>query len=324
MEEHTGLIVRGINNIYTVKEGKKSYLCRIKGKQLAQVQREYNPLAVGDFVHFAVSGDSEGLITERLERKNSFQRWNAKGGCNQTVVANMDLIVCVSSVDSPPFRPRFIDRVIACCQDVEVMIVLNKCDILLTEDEHERFVLYKKLGYPILGVSAKTTENLQKLMTMLKGKTVAFVGQSGVGKSTLINSMLDVDQRTAQVCEKYNRGRHTTNHSLLFEGEDFNLVDTPGVREIMVPHKDAGYLSHAFPEFAAYAKKCAFEGCLHADEPDCAVKDAVEEDAIHYDRYESYLRMLASLDEKQPDWVGKHDRSKSWNNRMDRDESQEY
>ena len=324
MEEHTGLIVRGINNIYTVKMGDRSYLCRIKGKQLLQVEREYNPLAVGDFVHFVQSSETEGLIIDRIERKNSFQRWNAKGGCNQTVVANMDLIVCVASADNPPFRPRFIDRVIACCQDVEVMIVLNKCDILLTEDEYERFVLYKKLGYKIMGVSALTKENLDTLKGELEHKTVAFVGQSGVGKSTLINSILDTDQRTAQVCEKYNRGRHTTNHSLLLEGEDFNLVDTPGVREIMVPHRDSHYLSQAFPEFASYAKECAFELCLHNDEPNCSVKMAVEEDAIHYDRYESYLRMLASLDEKQPSWMGKHDRSKSWNNRMDRDESQEY
>ncbi len=324
MEEYTGLVTRGINNIYTVKKGDRTYLCRIKGKQLSQVQREYNPLAVGDLVRFVQSSDDQGLITERLERKNSFQRWNVKGSTNQTVVANMDMVVCISSADNPPFRPRFIDRVIACCQDVEVTIVLNKCDFLLTEDEYERFVLYKKLGYKILGVSAKTGENLDKLVKLIHNKTVAFVGQSGVGKSTLINWMLDSDQRTSQVCEKYNRGRHTTNHSLLLEGKDFNVVDTPGVREIMVPHRDPHYLSQAFVEFAPFAKQCAYEGCLHRDEPGCSVKAAVEEDAIHYDRYESYLRMLASLEEKQPDWVGKHDRSKNWHNRLDRDESQEY
>ncbi|MGE4583207.1 MAG: ribosome small subunit-dependent GTPase A [Sphaerochaeta sp.] len=324
MEQHIGLITRGINNIYTVQEGDTSYLCRIKGKQLSQIEEEYNPLAVGDRVYFVPTNGEEGLVLSRLERKNSFQRWNAKGGTNQTVVANMDLIVCVTSSDTPPFRPRFIDRVIACSRNVEVLIVMNKCDILLTEDEYERFVLYKKLGYSILGVSAKTGENLDRLSALLAGKLVAFVGQSGVGKSTLINKLLHVEQRTGEVSEKYNRGRHTTNHALMLKGPNFTIVDTPGVREFLVPHTEKSELLHAFPEFTPYASQCAYEGCLHQDEPGCRVKQAVEEEAIHYDRYESYLRMLASLDEKKPQWMGKNERSNSWHARYERDESQEY
>ena len=320
----TGLITRGINNIYTVESQGEVYLCRIKGKQLSQITDEYNPLAVGDHVAFTPTNVGEGLITERLERRNSFQRWNAKKGCNQTVVANMDLVVCVSSVESPPFRPRFIDRVIACARKAPVMIVLNKSDILLTEEEHERFTLYKKLGYQTLAVSATTGENLMSLQEHLKGKTVAFVGQSGVGKSTLINRLLGSEQKTGEVSQKYNRGRHTTNHSLLIHGPEFTVVDTPGVREFLVPHTDPHELLEAFPEFKRYAPFCTYEGCLHQGEPGCRVMEAVEADEIHYDRYESYLRMLASLDEKKPEWMGKNDRSKSWVQRMDRDESQEY
>lgn len=323
MENHTGLICRGINNIYTVEEGESTYLCRIKGKQLSQITDEYNPLAVGDLVAFVRTNANEGLILDRLPRRNCFQRWNAKGGSNQTVVANMDLIVCVTSADTPPFRPRFIDRVIACCQGVDVMIVMNKCDYLLTEDEYERFKLYKKLGYNILGVSAKTGENVQKLYEALEGRTVAFIGQSGVGKSTLINRLLGSDQRTSEVCEKYNRGRHTTNHSLLISGPLFNVVDTPGVREIQIPYREKATLQEAFVEFAQFAKNCEYERCLHQDEPGCKVKEAVEEAKIHYDRYESYLRMLASLDDKAPLWVGKNERSNSWRTRME-NESQEY
>jgi ribosome biogenesis GTPase len=324
MEQKIGLVTRGINNIYSVKEGENLYLCRIKGKQLSSVVGEYNPLAVGDRVSFFVTGTKEGLVTERLERENSFQRWNVKGQCNQTVVANMDLIVCVCSADTPPFRPRFIDRVIACCQDVPILLVLNKNDIMLTDDEYERFVLYAKLGYTIIGVSAKTGENLEDLGAMLKGKTVAFVGQSGVGKSTLINRMLSVSQRTGEVSAKYNRGRHTTNCSLMIEGPDFTLVDTPGVREIQVPHGNPFMIAESFPEFREASAGCAFEHCLHNDEPNCRVKQLVEEGKIHHDRYESYLRMLASLEDRSPSWAGKSQQSKARYKSMENDEQEEY
>jgi ribosome biogenesis GTPase len=324
MKELTGQISRGINNIYTVLHENGAYQCRIKGKQLSAISGEYNPLAVGDFVTFVESGSMEGLITERLQRRNSFVRWNAKGGSNQTVVANMDLIICVSSADNPPFRPRFIDRVIACSQNVQVMIVLNKCDLGLEGWARERFELYQSLGYPILEASALTHHNLKELNAALKDKTVAFVGQSGVGKSTLINELLGSDQRTAEVCEKYNRGRHTTNHSLLLEGPLYRLVDTPGVREIMVPHTEKQDLFAAFPEFAESAGDCAFDPCFHDEEPDCAVKAAVEGGRINEDRYESYLRMLYSLEEKDPQWMGKSESSQQWRDRRGDDEHKEY
>lgn len=301
----TGVICRGINNIYSVRCGDSTFQCRIKGKQLPDVQGEYNPLAVGDMVSFIANGTSDGQILSRLPRKNSFQRWNVKGECNQTVVANMDLIICVCSADSPPFRPRFIDRVIACARGVEVMLVMNKCDILLTEDEYERFYLFKKLGYRVLAVSAQTGENVDELSRLLLGLTVAFVGQSGVGKSTLINRLLEghANQRTGEVSQKFNRGRHTTNHSLLLDGPGFTVVDTPGVREILVPHGDPHQIADSFPEFRAVASQCEYDGCLHDQEPGCKVKELVEEGKIHYDRYESYLRMLASLEDRVPDWL---------------------
>ena len=133
-----GTVLRSINNIYSVRtEEGVIYSCRIKGKQLSVAKGEYNPIVVGDEVEFVSSGGSsekpEGLVTERFDRRSEFSRWNEKRALNQTICANMDLLVCVCSVESPPFRPRFVDRVIACCKGVEVMIVLNKCDILLTE-----------------------------------------------------------------------------------------------------------------------------------------------------------------------------------------------
>ena len=324
MSEYIGQVSRGINNIFTVLHESGSYQCRIWGKQLKEISGEYNPLAVGDWVSFTVTGTGEGMISERLERTSTFTRWNAKGAVNQTVVANMDLIVCITSCDNPPFRPRFVDRVIACCDRVEAMIVLNKSDLGLSKFEKERFKLYGDLGYKTMEVSALSHKNIRRLNRALAGKTVAFVGQSGVGKSTLINELLGSDLRTAEVCEKYNRGRHTTNHSLLLEGPDYRLVDTPGVREIMVPHTDKQQLFNAFPEFSAYDGLCAFDPCFHDEEPDCMVREAAIAGKIHGDRYESYLRMVASLDEKGPEWLGRSEASQEWRNRRESDEHEEY
>ena len=160
----TGTVTRSINNIYSVRtEDNEVFSCRIKGKHLDQATGEYNPIVVGDVVEFTTSGDKEGLVTLRRDRMSDFSRWNDKRSLNQTICANMDLVVCICSVESPPFRPRFVDRVIACCRSVPVMIVLNKCDILLTEEEMERYELYRKLGYETMSVSAETGENVDAL-----------------------------------------------------------------------------------------------------------------------------------------------------------------
>lgn len=298
-----GTVIRSINNIYSVrtKDG-KLFSCRIKGKQLSQAKGEYNPIVTGDFVDFTETGTSEGLVTYRHDRKSEFSRWNAKRSMNQSVCANMDIVVCVCSVESPPFRPRFIDRVIACCRGVPVMIVLNKSDILLTEDELERFTLFGKLGYQTLSVSAKTCENIDKLISCLSGKTAVFVGQSGVGKSSLVNRILGSGQKVGELNSKYNRGNHTTNHALLLDGPGFSLIDTPGFREISVPHDDPHLVASSFPEFVKASAKCGYEGCLHVNEPDCEVIRLVRLGKINADRYESYLRMLDTMKDRLPVW----------------------
>ena len=299
----TGTVLRSINNIYTVKdENSKQYLCRIKGKVLEQAEGEYNPIVVGDVVDFVPSSDTEGLVTFRHDRKSFFARWNTKNQGNQVICANMDMVVCVCSVETPPFRPRFIDRVIACCRNVPVLICLNKNDILLTEDEFERFELYSKLGFKTISVSAHTGDSIEELKKLLKGKTAAFVGQSGVGKSSLVNKLMGSSQRVGDVSEKYNRGCHTTNYALMMEGEDFTIIDTPGFREISVPHDDPVLIRKAFPEFDKPSLKCAYDSCTHVNEPDCEVIKLVEKGKINADRYESYLRMLESLDSRSPVW----------------------
>jgi ribosome biogenesis GTPase len=312
MDEQIGIVTRGINNIYTVVSlddvsrlaTARTYSCRIKGKVLQDVDDVYNPLAVGDQVLFNVHQGDEGMILKRLERRNSFERWNAKRGTNQTLVANMDLAVCVTSTDDPPFRPRFIDRAIVCAHDMPLMIVLNKCDLMLTEEQHERFQLYASLGYDTFAMSAFDEKGIEALHVLLRGKTIAMIGQSGVGKSTLVNALLggpDV-QKTGGISTKFHRGRHTTNHALMLASDGFNIVDTPGMRELLIPHEDPHRIAQSFPEFRKYADKCSFQPCLHDHEPGCAIKEQVEAGSIHPDRYESYLRMIASVEDRPESW----------------------
>lgn len=300
MNELKGIVKTGINNIYSVETEDKIYECRIKGKVLKTDRKYYNPIAAGDNVLFEEGEEQSGQITEIIDRKNTLVRWNKKRNAPQIIASNFDIIVCVCSPVSPPFRPRFVDRVLVSAPaNSKVIIVLNKVDQGFDEFVEDRLADYQDMDYEVLLTSAETGEGIDELYNIIKDKRSVFTGQSGVGKSSLLNKLRpDLDLKVGELSEKYNRGRHTTTYSILSDKKDgIEVIDTPGIREIEVYGIQPEDLQFYFKDFKNYINECKFSGCTHTHEPGCAIKEAAIEDKIHPDRYESYLRIFESLKE---------------------------
>jgi len=302
MSLREGRILYGINNIYTVQDGAELLQCRIKGKVLRTAGAEYNPLAVGDAVRVQPDPISPGVgwIVERRPRRNAIARWNKKRAAVQVIAANVDLLLCVSSAQSPPFRPRFIDRLLvsAEAQGIEALIVLNKCDLEVQQTVRERIADYRSIGYPVLECSALSGVGVPQVADALRGRTAVLFGQSGAGKSSLLNRLFpELSQRVGAVSAKYDRGAHTTSFARMFQPADgFTVVDTPGIREFEVAGVEPRQLAFLFREFVPLIADCAYPACLHQGEPGCAVRAAVARGGIHADRSESYLRLREDLE----------------------------
>jgi ribosome biogenesis GTPase len=296
-------VLFGINSIYTVLAGGRRLQCRIKGKKIKEAQRSYNPIAPGDLVEVTPDALSpnEGMITDVIPRRTWLVRWNKKGRAPQILAANADIAICVTSPAAPPFRPRFIDRLIVAAETggLTPLVVMNKSDLPCAAEVSERLSHYHRMGYQILSCSARTGAGLDEFAAILRGRTAVFVGQSGVGKSSLLNALAPgVDMRVGELSHKHDRGNHTTNFSILLPLEKgLRIIDTPGIRELELAEVLPEEVGFHFRDFAPYMQSCAYQPCLHDDEPQCAVMAAVEHGRIHFDRYESYLRILQELRE---------------------------
>ncbi|MBN2444966.1 MAG: ribosome small subunit-dependent GTPase A [Spirochaetales bacterium] len=303
--ESEGLILFGVNNIYTVRIDEKDVQCRIKGKIFKDDRAYYNPIAVGDIVRVTPDplSPDEGLIVSRTERKNAFIRFNMKKRTPQVIASNVDYLMTITSVKSPPFRPRFIDRLLVSglIEEIEPVIVVNKCDLGIDKETQIRLDDFEKNGFKVFYCSAKTGEGIEELRSFIQYKTTVFAGQSGVGKSSLLNLLEpDLDLKVGKVSSKYDRGVHTTRFSIMVLLDDgTRVIDTPGIRECWIYNLDPDQLKFYFPEFILPSGECGYSSCLHFDEPGCKVKELVEEGKIHKDRYKSYLNILESLTERE-------------------------
>lgn len=295
----SGRVAFGANNIFIVRREGKSYHCRLKGKILRQEEKTYNPLAPGDVVEFEpdIHTDNEGLIIKRAPRENSLVRWNRKRRSLQTVAANLDLLVVVTSVKHPPFRPRFVDRVLIAADEIPVLIALNKVDLQCSKQVKERMQVYREMGYEVIETSVSTSEGIDEIYKKIDQRLTAFFGQSGVGKSSLLNTLFPgIDLEVGEISQKYDRGRHVTKNARLYEYDTQHFIDTPGIRQIELGIENADELDHYFKDFVPFIGRCEFQPCTHLHEPGCAVRAAVESNLIHPDRFESYVRIYTEIE----------------------------
>jgi ribosome biogenesis GTPase len=269
-------------------------------KELAESQQA--SIAVGDEVEVARRSQDAAIIEAVRPRRTKLSRPDPdKSVQERVVVANVDVVAVVVSVVSPPLHPRLIDRYLIAIRrgGAEAAICVNKADLLASDElERELEVLkpYRALGLPVISCSAETGLGRDELLAVLSGKVSAFVGHSGVGKSSLLNTLKpDLDLQVGTLSEGYGRGRHTTTRSTMWDlGGGTRIIDTPGVRSFGLWKLTPDELPWYFPEFAAVGR-CKFRDCGHTHEPECVVKSAVEDGEISRDRYETYLRILESL-----------------------------
>lgn len=313
----TGTVYKSTGSWYTVKtELGAVYNCRIKGKFRIKGIRSTNPIAVGDVVDFDVEtldNVTTGVIRNIHDRENYIVR-KAVNLSKQThiIASNIDVVFLLITINNPPTLTSFIDRFLVTTQayGIRTVLVFNKIDTYDEEGLMEVKYLtsiYRKIGYECIETSAMTKMNIEHLKALMLGKTSMFAGHSGVGKSSLVNAIEPgLDLKTKEISMLHMQGQHTTTFAEMFDlGFGARIVDTPGIKGFGVVDMDREEVGDYFPEFFALKQYCRFNNCLHLEEPQCAVTQALDKDEIAFSRYRSYLQILEGDDEhyRTEEWV---------------------
>ena len=281
MKTQTGRIIRSLSGFYDVQTPEGMVTCRGRGS----LRRSGESPLTGDIVEIT-SEKGKGMVEKILPRKNSFVR---------PAVANIDALVVFAANVNPITEPFLIDRVAAIAgdQDVQVYLCINKCDL---DPAVDLVKIYRNAGFTVITASAETGEGVEQLRDLIRGKLTAFTGNSGVGKSSMLNRLCpELHLPTGEVSEKLGRGRHTTRHVELYCLEqDTYVADTPGFSSFDTDQMEVilkENLQYSFPDFGEYLGCCQFHDCTHRKEPGCAVHKAVEDGLVEKTRYDSYLRL---------------------------------
>lgn len=302
----TGLVVKNTGSWYQVKTSNgELFECKIKGNFRLKEIRSTNPIAVGDFVDFEKNADGTAMIHAISERRNYIVRRSSNLSKHfQILAANLDLVALVVTVNYPETSTVFIDRFLATAEAYRVpaCLVFNKIDCY-SDNETEYLDalsnLYTTLDYPVFKISALHSKNIQTLMEFLSGKTTLFSGNSGVGKSTLINVIAPHSlAKIGEISAYHNKGMHTTTFSEMFELlSGGHIIDTPGIKGFGTIDMEEAEIGHYFKEIFAASVNCRFANCTHVHEPGCAVLQAVENHLISSSRYQSYLSVMRDCHE---------------------------
>lgn len=305
----TGMCVRSTGSQYDVlldDSAGEVIPCKVKGNFRLKGIRTTNPVAVGDRVTLLRNADGSAYITAVAPRRNYIIRRASNLSKEASILAaNLDGCMLVATLKHPVTATTFIDRFLATAEaySVPATLVINKTDLLDTDDDRELLeavrYLYESIGYNVVPVSAHTGEGLDRLRELLQGRTTLLSGNSGVGKSTLINDLIPgLDLRTAAISDVHDQGTHTTTFSEMFPLPFGGwIIDTPGVRGFGTIEMTPQEVSHYFPEIFRASDECRFGDCSHTHEPGCAVLKALEENRIAQSRYNSYLSILNEIDE---------------------------
>lgn len=296
-----GIVIKSTGSWYTVKTDDGAEIdCKVKGRFRLQGIRSTNPVSVGDRVHITVADDGAAFITRVDDRRNYIiRRASNLSKESHIIAANIDAAVLVVTVEHPRTNLVFIDRFLATAEayNIPVYIAINKCDIY-NEDEMELALgiqhLYRTIGYETHLISAHNGEGLDNLSQYITGKLTLFSGNSGVGKSSLINRLIPgLDLKTAALSAQHDTGMHTTTYSQMFPlPQGGYIIDTPGIKGFGTIDFDPATVAHYFPEIFSISHNCRFNNCTHRNEPGCAVLQAIEEHRISQSRYASYLSII--------------------------------
>ena len=314
-----GLVIKSTGSWYEVRQEDGSVIqCRLRGQFRIKGIKNTNPVVVGDFVQYELEKDGNGWITTIEPRKNYIDRKSTKlSKISHLIASNIDMAFLVVTLKEPRTSLGFIDRFLLAAEGfrIPVCLVFNKIDLyanaetghatslLNTVDELEK--LYTGIGYKTLRTSTVTSEGIESLKQLMRGKTVLFSGHSGVGKSALIKAVApEMDIKIGEISTVHNKGKHTTTFAQMYriESVDGYIIDTPGIKEFGLIQYSKEEIRDYFPEIRQYNNCCRFDNCMHVHEPGCAVLKAVEEGKIPSSRYLNYLAILQDDDLKIADW----------------------